>query len=134
MAPMTGKAGGHTFSAKETLTAVMLQVVMQLAQFLLQQHQYTGQQTRDAVKAQLDHLAAKLQKAALIFLTEMVMQQRTYGSGLTTNNYDGNLNLYDPVNNPEGIYYTIQQCFRIQVLLALPQIRSRLTVHCQNLL
>jgi hypothetical protein len=25
--------------------------------------------------------------------------------GLTTNNYDGNLNMYDPVNNPEGPTY-----------------------------
>ena len=38
MAPMTGKAGGHTFFAREILTVVMLQVVTRQIRLLQQPH------------------------------------------------------------------------------------------------
>jgi hypothetical protein len=59
-------------------------------------------QTRNGVKAQLDQLAAKLQEGGIDILNRMGDPTGNLWLGLTTNNYDGNLNIYDPVNNPEG--------------------------------
>jgi hypothetical protein len=105
MAPMTGKAGGHTFSAQGNFNGCNVAGCHLANPISSATTSKYWKQTRDGVKAQLDQLAAKLQIGGIDILNRNSDATSNLWAGLTTNNYDGNLNIYDPVNNPTGIVY-----------------------------
>ena len=105
MAPMTGKAGGHTFSAQGNFNGCNVAGCHSANPISSATTSKYWKQTRDGVKAQLDQLAAKLQIGGIDILNRNSDATSNLWAGLTTNNYDGNLNMYDPVNNPTGTIY-----------------------------
>jgi hypothetical protein len=105
MAPMTGKAGGHTFSAQGNFNGCNVAGCHSTNPISSATTSKYWKLTRDGVKAQLDQLAAKLQIGGIDILNRNSDATSNLWAGLTTNNYDGNLNIYDPVNNPTGIVY-----------------------------
>jgi hypothetical protein len=61
---------------------------------------YKGVQ--DATKALLDQLAAKLKVGGVDILNRNPDAESNLWVTKTTNKYDGYLNIYDPINNPDG--------------------------------
>ena len=61
--------------------------------------------TRATYKTLLQSLAAKLKQGGVDILNRNGDATTNLWAGLTTNNYDGYLNVYDPVNNPTGPTY-----------------------------
>ena len=53
----------------------------------------------------LNQLATKLKVGGVEILNRNPDTGSNLWAGLTTNNYDGYLNIYDPINNPDGITY-----------------------------
>ena len=105
MADMSGKAGGHTFNAQGNFNGCNGAGCHLTNPISSTTSSKYWLQTRNGVKAQLDQLAAKLQEGGIDILNRMGDPTGNLWAGLTTNNYDGNLNMYDPVNNPEGPTY-----------------------------
>jgi len=105
MAPMTGKAGGHTFSAQGNFNGCNVAGCHASNPISSSTTSQYWKQTRDGVKAQLDQLAAKLQEGGIDIMGRNGDATSNLWIGLTTNNYDGNMNIYDPVNNPAGPTY-----------------------------
>lgn len=99
MAPMTGRTGGHTFFAKGNFNGCNVAGCHAAAPITSATTSKYWAQTRTDVKTLLNQLAAKLKIGGVDILN------RNGGSdnlwlGLTTNNYDGYLNIFDPVTNP----------------------------------
>jgi hypothetical protein len=97
MAPMTGRAGGHTFFAKGNFGSCT------------PCHPSVTATTQDAaywatpradIKLLLNNLAAKLTIGGVDILNRNGDSESNLWYGLTTNNYDGYLNIYDPITNP----------------------------------
>jgi hypothetical protein len=105
MAPMSGKAGGHTFNAQGNFNGCNVAGCHLSNPISSATTSKYWLETRNGVKAQLDLLAAKLQEGGADILNRNGDANSNPWIGLTTNNYDGNLNIYDPVNNPAGITY-----------------------------
>jgi hypothetical protein len=105
MAPITGKAGGHTFVAKGNFTGCNVTGCHSATPITSSTTTKYWKQTRDAVKLKLDQLAAKLTIGGVDILNRNGDAESNLWAGLTTNNYDGYLNIYDPVTNPEGQTY-----------------------------
>jgi hypothetical protein len=113
MADMNGRAGGHTFkvrnSADETgLTAStawnfngcnVAGCHSENPISAATSSKY-WKQTRDEVKTLLESLAAKLTVGGIDILNRNNDVKTNIWAGLTKNNYDGYLNVYDPINNP----------------------------------
>lgn len=100
MAEMNGKAGGHTFVAKGNFKGCNISGC------------HTGLSAADAahwtdpraaVKTLLNTLASKLVINGVDILNRNPDATTNLWAGLTTNNYDGYLNIYDPINNPSGL-------------------------------
>ena len=102
MAPVTGRAGGHTFFAKGNFKGCNTTDCHAANPISGSTTSKYWKQTRDEVKAQLDALAAKLTINGVDILNRNPDQEHNMWYGLTTNNYDGYLNIYDPINNPAG--------------------------------
>ena len=102
MAPMTGKAGGHTFSAQGNFNGCNVAGCHAANPISSSTTSKYWKQTRDNTKALLDQLAAKLNEGGVDILNRNSDATSNLWFGLTTNNYDGYFNLYDPVNNPTG--------------------------------
>lgn len=104
MGEMNGRAGGHTFTAKGNLktcnTAGCHETPVTTT---------AGDRLWDAprkeIKGLLDQLAAKLTINGVDILNRSADAEHNLWYGLTTNNYDGYLNVYDPITNPEGRTY-----------------------------
>jgi hypothetical protein len=105
MATMFGKAGGHTFSALGNFNGCNVAGCHAANPISSATTTVYWKQTRDGVKAQLDQLAAKLQEGGVDILNRNGDATSNLWAGLTTNNYDGYLNIYDPINNPAGSTY-----------------------------
>jgi hypothetical protein len=105
MAPMTGKAGGHTFFAKGNFNGCNVEGCHSADPISASTTSKYWKQTRDEVKLLLDNLAAKLTIGGVDILNRNGDAASNLWSGLTTNNYDGYLNIYDPINNPDGSTY-----------------------------
>jgi hypothetical protein len=103
MANMSGNAGGHTFNAKGNFNGCNVAGCHAASPISSSATIWT--QTRNAVKAQLDQLASLLQEGGVDILNRNSDATSNLWAGLTTNNYDGYLNIYDPVNNPTGGTY-----------------------------
>ena len=100
MAPMTGAAGGHTFNSKGNFNGCNVTGCHSAAPITATTTSKYWKQTRDAVKAQLNALAAKLTIGGVDILNRNGDAESNLWIGLTTNNYDGYLNIYDPITNP----------------------------------
>jgi hypothetical protein len=100
MAPQTGRAGGHTFFAKGNFSGCNGDGC------------HTGLNAtsspfwttpRADVKKGLDDLAAKLTINGIDILNRNPDAEHNLWAANTTNKYDGYLNIYDPINNPDGL-------------------------------
>lgn len=105
MADMSGNAGGHTFNAKGNFNGCNVAGCHAANPISSSTTTTYWKQTRDGVKAQLDQLASLLQEGGVDILNRNSDATSNLWAGLTTNNYDGYLNIYDPVNNPTGGTY-----------------------------
>jgi len=124
MAPVTGRTGGHTFFAKGNFKGCNVAGCHSANPISSSSAAFTS--PRAEIKTLLNNLAAKLTINGVDILnrnpvsaensyvnydynfdgtTEDVLAGANLWAGLTTNNYDGYLNIYDPVNNPLGPSY-----------------------------
>jgi hypothetical protein len=97
MAPMTGKAGGHSFVAKGNFNGCTschptVTNASQAADYWAT--------PRAEIKALLEQLAAKLQINGVDILNRNGDSESNLWYAITTNHYDGYLNIYDPITNP----------------------------------
>ena len=99
MAPQTGRAGGHTFFAKGNFAGCNAEGC------------HTGldansspfwKTPRADVKKALEDLAAKLNINGVDILNRNPDAEANMWAANTSNKYDGYLNIYDPINNPNG--------------------------------
>jgi hypothetical protein len=100
MAPMTGKTGGHTFFAKGNFNGCNVTGCHSATPITSATTTKYWAQTRTQVKTLLDQLAAKLTIGGVDILNRNGDATTNLWYGLTANNYDGYLNIYDPVTNP----------------------------------
>jgi hypothetical protein len=126
MAPITGRAGGHTFFAKGNFNGCNVTGCHSTAPITAATTTAYWKGTRDATKAKLDQLAAKLTIGGVDILNrnpvaaenvivladanrdgvlESISAGMNLWAGSTTNKYDGYLNIYDPATNPLGSTY-----------------------------
>lgn len=99
MAPQAGRAGGHTFTAKGNFAGCNAEgchsgVTASSAPF------WTA--PRAEIKAKLEELAAKLQIDGVEIMNRNPDAEANMWAANTSNKYDGYLNIYDPINNPNG--------------------------------
>jgi hypothetical protein len=127
MSPLTGRTGGHTFFAKGNFTGCNVTGCHNDAAHNGPISSATTtaywKATRDEIKGLLNQLAAKLTIGGVEVLNrnpnstenffvnvdynfdnvqEDVQASVNLWAGLTNNNYDGYLNIYDPATNPLG--------------------------------
>jgi hypothetical protein len=116
MATQEARSGGHTFRVRNGEGALTSSVT-----FNFNGCNATGCHTgvnatnstywttpRADIKAKLNALAAKLVVGGIDIMNRNPNTNEDLGgvnlwAGITTNNYDGYLNIYDPINNPNGI-------------------------------
>ena len=102
MAAITGKAGGHTFVAKGNFNGC--NVTGCHSEAAITSTSTTKWSTpRAQVKTLLDQLAAKLKVGTVEIMNRNPDTEANLWVTLTTNKYDGYLNIYDPINNPDGL-------------------------------
>lgn len=102
MAPMTGKAGGHTFSAQGNFNGCNVAGCHAADPISASTTSNHWLATRNEIKGYLDALSAKLTEGGVDILNRNSDATSNLWAGLTTKNYDGYLNMYDPINNPTG--------------------------------
>lgn len=95
---VVGRAGGHTFVAKGNLTTCNAAGCHSSA--ITSSSTTFWSTPRAEIKQLLNDLAAKLAVNGVNILNRNPDSEHNLWYGLTTNNYDGYLNVYDPVNNP----------------------------------
>ncbi len=115
MAPIFGSAGGHSFKVRSALEGSGL-TTSTTWNFngcnVSGCHADNPVNTSNAkywvnpradIKAKLDLLASKLQLNGVEFLNKNPDKASNLWAGVTTKNYDGYLNVYDPATNPTGM-------------------------------
>ena len=107
MAPVTGRAGGHTFFAKGNFNGCNTTDCHGSNPVTTSNTKYWTN-PRAEIKKLLEDLAAKLKVNGVEILNKNPNTNEANGgvnlwAGLTAGNYDGYLNVYDPINNPNGI-------------------------------
>ncbi len=128
MAPVTGRTGGHTFFAKGNFKGCNVCHNDPAHNGPISSSTTTAYwaATRTEIKNLLGSLASKLKINGVDILNRNPISSENYfvnvdynfdgtvedvlagvnlWAGLTTNNYDGYLNIYDPINNPLGVNY-----------------------------
>jgi hypothetical protein len=98
MAAINGRSGGHTFNATNNFSGCN----QTDCHADLNSSSTLWTATRADIKADLDALAAKLVEGGIDILNRNPDASTNLWAGITTNNYDGYLNIYDPINNPSG--------------------------------
>jgi len=127
MAPVTGRTGGHTFFAKGNFKGCNVAGCHAASPITSSSSAWTAPRTE--IKNLLNSLATKLTINGVDILNrnpvstensfinydynfdgtaEDVLAGVNLWAGLTTNNYDGYMNIYDPVNNPLGPSFNTQ--------------------------
>jgi hypothetical protein len=101
MATMTGKAGGHTFTAKGNFNGCNTTACHGTGTVSASSAKYWTN-PRTEIKKLLDDLAAKLKVNGIDIMNRNPDASTNLWGGLTTNNYDGYINIYDPATNPTG--------------------------------
>ena len=99
MASMVGGTGGHSFNAKGNFAGCNISgchtgVDATSAKYWVN--------PRASIKGLLEQLAAKLKYSGVEFMNRNTDATTNLWAGITTNNYDGYLNVYDPATNPTG--------------------------------
>jgi hypothetical protein len=100
MATIQGAAGGHTFVAKGNFNGCN---TTDCHSDVSSSSDIFWTNPRAAIKEKLDALAAALQIGGIDIMNRNPDSESNLWIGNTTNKYDGYLNIYDPINNPEGI-------------------------------
>jgi hypothetical protein len=95
---LVGRAGGHTFFAKGNLTTCNMTGCHSSAITTSTTNFWAT--PRAEMKQLLADLAAKLTVGGVEIMNRNPDATSNLWAGITTNNYDGYLNVYDPVNNP----------------------------------
>jgi hypothetical protein len=103
MADVTGKVGGHTFFSKGNFNGCNVTGCHSTSPLSSTATKWTT--TRAAYKTLLNTLAGKLKQGGVDLLNRNGDATSNLWAGLTTNNYDGYINVYDPVSNPTGSTY-----------------------------
>lgn len=103
MGEMNGRAGGHTFTAKGNLKTCNAAGCHSTEITSTNANLWVN--PRKEIKDLLDQLAAKLTINGVDILNRSADAEHNLWYGLTTNNYDGYLNVYDPITNPDGRTY-----------------------------
>jgi hypothetical protein len=104
MADITGKAGGHSFSVLGNFNGCNVSGCHSVAP-ISAKSSGLWLTPRAAIKTMLNTLAGKLKQGGIDILNRNGDATTNLWAGLTTNNYDGYLNVYDPINNPTGPTY-----------------------------
>jgi hypothetical protein len=99
MGTMYNRAGGHTFVAKGNLTTCNTAGCHTTA--VTSSSTTLWATPRAEIKKLLNDLAAKLTVNGVDILNRNPDTEHNLWVGLTTNHYDGYLNVFDPVNNPD---------------------------------
>ncbi len=99
MAPMQGRAGGHTFSAVSNFNGCNADGCHSNASA---SSDFLWNTPRANVKAKLDALGAALAINGVDIMNRNPDRDHNLWYNNTTNRYDGYLNIYDPINNPSG--------------------------------
>lgn len=110
MAPLTGKAGGHTFFTKGNFNGCNVTGCHSYSPLDANSPKFTY--TRSNTKTLLAQLAAKLQVGGIEIMNKNPDATTNLWAGITDGNYDGYLNIYDPINNPNGPLNNGGTCFR----------------------
>lgn len=101
-----GLSGGHSFVAKNNFNGCNVADCHNSNPISASTTSKYWKQTRDEIKNLLNQLAAKLTIGGVDILNRNPTSTNLW-LGLTTNNYDGYINIYDPVNNKEGVALNI---------------------------
>ena len=98
MAPITGKSGGHSFFVKGNFNGCNASCHSDVSS------SSTGKWNtpRNNIKGLLATLAGKLTQNGIEIMNINTDSETNLWYGITTSNYDGYLNFYDPINNPTG--------------------------------
>ena len=99
MAAMNGRAGGHTFFAKGNFNGCT-GCHPNLTSDKSDPSHWSDKRTE--IQTLLNDLAASLNYEGIDIMNRNPDAESNLWASLTTNKYDGYLNVYDPVNNPEG--------------------------------
>ena len=112
MASITGRAGGHTFKVRNGEGALTSTTSWNFNGCNTTDCHGTGTVTasnakywtnpRATIKGLLDEVAGKLKYNGIEIMNRNPDAEHNLWAGITTGNYDGYLNVYDPVNNPDG--------------------------------
>jgi hypothetical protein len=102
MAELYNAAGGHTFTAKGNFKGCNVSGCH--ASSPLDANASKFKDTRSTIKGLLDQLAAKFKSGGVVFLHSEPDPANNLWAGLTTNKYDGYINIYDPSTNPNGAF------------------------------
>ena len=100
-AAMTGKAGGHTFVAKGNFNGCNVSGCHSTSPITTNsttKWKTPRTSTQNLIKA----LAAKLKQGGIEIMNKNPDTEANLWAALGVGNYDGYLNVYDPVNNPNG--------------------------------
>ena len=100
MATVNGAAGGHSFKAKGNFNGCN---TTDCHSDVSSSSDIFWTNPRAAIKEKLDALAAALQVGGIDIMNRNPDSETNLWASNTTNKYDGYLNIYDPINNPEGI-------------------------------
>jgi hypothetical protein len=98
MGEVNGRAGGHTFSAIGNYNGCNTTG----CHTDLSSSSAIVTNSKAAIKAKLDALAAKIQVGGVEILNRNPDSEHNLWYNATTNHYDGYLNVYDPNSNPDG--------------------------------
>lgn len=101
---ITGRAGGHTFTAKGNFTSCNTTGCHSTP--ITSSSTTFWKTTRDEIKLLLDNLAAKINAVGggTDILHSESDAEANLWADLTTGKYDGYLNIYDPSTNPNGAW------------------------------
>jgi hypothetical protein len=102
MAPMTGKAGGHSFVAKGNFNGCNTADCHKAGTVNATNAKYWTN-PRAEIKLLLEQLAAKLKSNGVEIMNKNPDTEANLWVTLTAGKYDGYLNVYDPLTNPEGV-------------------------------
>lgn len=102
MADMTNAAGGHSFVAKGNFNGCNVSGCHSAAP--LDANSPKVKDTKAAVKALLETLGSKFKSGGVEFLHQEPDATANLWVGLTSKNYDGYLNIFDPSTNPLGAF------------------------------
>lgn len=102
MATMSGRAGGHTFFAKGNFNGCNV-TGCHIGNPISDKSTTYWLTPRAEIKGLLDALAAKLKVGGIEILNRNPDSESNLWVNNTTNKYDGYLNIYDPINNPNGL-------------------------------